>query len=72
MRFSKDSSVVGGVARGVALASSGGRLRHDENSPVRSMWGPGNSTDAPTRARSAVSWAYSDSLSVTTADLVRA
>jgi hypothetical protein len=64
--------VVGGVRRGVALASSGGRLRHDENSPVRSMCGPGNSTEAPTRAPTAASWAYSDSLSVTTADLVSA
>jgi hypothetical protein len=36
------------------------------------MCGPGNSTDAPTRAPAAVSCAYSDSLSVTTADLVRA
>ncbi len=47
MRFSNDSIVVGGVLRGVGLASSSGRLRHELNSPVRSMFGPGKSTDAP-------------------------
>ncbi len=72
MRFSNDSIVVGGVVRGTALAHSGGRLRHDSNSPVRSTFGPGNSTDAPTRAPTAASWAYSDSVSVTTADFVSA
>src|SRR5947208_13194131 len=35
--------------------------------PVRSMCGPGKSTDAPTRACSALQWAYRDSVLVTTA-----
>jgi hypothetical protein len=57
MRCSNDSMVVGGVVRGVGLASSAGRFRHELNSPVRSIFGPGNRTDAPIRASTACSCA---------------
>ncbi len=52
------SSMVGyGVCRGRLLASSAGRTRHELKIPVRSMWGPGKSTDAPTFDPASCSWA---------------
>src|SRR3979490_1354445 len=70
--FSNDSIVVGGFDGGFGFAYSAGRLRHDENSPVRSTLGPGKSTDADTVASIERSCAYSDSVSVTTEDLLSA
>src|SRR5213078_5147765 len=64
------SIVVYGVVRGLVLANRSGRDRHDSNSPVRSMCGPGKSTDADSFVPS--SWPYRHSVSVITAALVAA
>ncbi len=56
MRASMASKLDGGVARGMGFSYSGGRLRHEVNRPVRSMCGPGNSTETPMGAPTDCSW----------------